>query len=197
MLFFTLLLFFSACEHHSVPDGVNEALEEVKSDKVQLDEGALAMKISEDAAFQEFAANNAKLIEQYQQWVNALEEGEKAAYFKKIKTAMDAQQAFAPDMRFIDSEELAKFHASQRQIVAQVNQKYAEAFNPLDKETKIAVIQSALNKLTQNARVTTNDSCAEGYNACSWSCYDSGGSDTCYDACWAGYVACNAIESAN
>lgn len=152
----------------------------------------LIASMVEDKDVQEFLINNARLIQKYHAWFNAKSSKEQKAYYEWIdKLHAERKTVF---IEFISAEELTKHYKNQENIIWKIKSKFSQ-FNKYDvgEQAKIRAEVSRLVNEKLNL-ITTNDPCHEGYNTCSWSCYDKNGGQACYDSCWEGYLTCKRYQ---
>lgn len=175
---------FVACEEDT------EFQNQQADDELSLE--ALKDDLSREPLLRSFVENNQLFTQKYDTWLNGLPTEEKKRYLKGVHNAIANDQPIKLDMSFIEASNLEKFHKKQQAIVAAVVNKYPQ-FSSLDIEDKESVKKEVFQRITNTSAQKTSltEQCHSGYNSCSWHCYDNGGGDTCYDACWAGYVGCS------
>ena len=179
-----LCSFMFSCEN----EVIEESSQDIVEDEIVISQEELISTMAEDKQVQSFISNNEALLSEYDRRYDAMPEAEKEAYNQALKKALDEGKSLSKEFDLITSSELADHYKKQISIATTLKEKYPGLFK-LNSDEQFTVKSAVVDKIisSSNAKI---DPCHEGYNACSWVCYDNGMHEICYDACWAGYKAC-------
>jgi hypothetical protein len=142
----------------------------------------LAKQISEDSDFLMFFRGVQSLIEKHEEWLNALDEKNKADYLAELDASI-ANRATIP-VRFVSAAQMSEISAEITKLSEKVKKRY-ELGKMNDTETA-ELMHMVLGYLQAKNR---NDVCCnavfESYVACSFAV--PAGQST--EMCWKGYLA--------
>ncbi len=188
-LFLSLLIGFTSCEPQDSIIKFTENEEQEKSNIV-----LTAKLLSQNDNFITFIKANQTLTEGHLDWYFSISDEERINYDKTVAEAMENQKTVNLTPQHISVEEFNNFAAEQKLLFEKITKEYPQIENLHTKNIElfkkasnlVLDIDDELPKVQTGIQFIKNI-CFAGYNACSWSAYDSGGN---IGDCYAGYIAC-------
>jgi hypothetical protein len=191
-LCFFLAVCLSSCQKkESETAPLNEPTKQLSADE-------LISAMTNDQLVKDYVAADQAFLGIYDNWVAGLSESDRAAHKQAVQAALNSSKGVENVKSYFGTAaNEAQYHSLQVGRVQQIKVKYH-----LNADEQDQIIGKVIRNIIQhNSKVTANGKklmtvqltspdCNSGYSACSFSCYDHGGAQSCYDSCKAGYVAC-------